>query len=94
MIDGGSDGLEFDERVVNEVDVDGREFDRMVNKKRHPTSSSTLAVLGDEVVARERRNPGVGREFGFLDGCDADLMAVEKIPEIVDFIENSVAIPL
>ena len=65
----------------------------MVNEKRHP-SPTTLAILVDEGVARKIGDPRVVVELCLLDGCDADAMFVEEVPEFVVFSQDAVAIPL
>ena len=72
LVDLCLDCLKFDVRVVVEGDVDGGEGNGVVYEERHTSPSTPLAVLEDEIVARERRDARLVLEFGFLDGGDAD----------------------
>ena len=94
LVDLCLDSLEFDERVVVEGDVDGGEGNRVVYEERHTPPSTPLAIFVDEIVARERRNARLVLEFGFLNGGDADAVRIKKVPKIVDFVGDAVAIPL
>ena len=70
LVDLCLDSLEFDERVVVEGDVDGGEGNGVVYEERHTSPSTPLAVLEDEIVARERRDARLVLEFGFLEADD------------------------
>ena len=56
-----------------------------------PTPSTAAAV--EECVAGDVE---IGRrtKFRFLNGDDGDSMFVEKLPELVDFSKDSIAVPL
>ena len=53
-----------------------------------------MAVVADEVVAREGRDVGVGVELCLLNCGDADPMGVEEVAKFVEFSEDTVAVPL
>ena len=80
LVDLDFDGLKFDVGVAVEGDIDGGEGDRVVNEERHTApTTTTLTIVSDEVVARDRRIV-VGVELGLLDCGDADAVRIEEVP--------------
>ena len=69
--------------VDAEVNIDGIEEDRMVNEKRHTTSSTTTSVFEDGSVAWDGRETRVIVEFRFLDGGDADFIGVQEVTKFI-----------
>ena len=92
IVDVGRDSKKLDV-IVDDVEVDGGEGDRVVNEEPHPTTT-TRAIFPDERIAGDVWIRRIEFQFRFLKSDDADFMFIEKITKFIRFCSNGVAVPL
>ena len=94
VVDFGRDALNFHARVVDEGAIDGSKRDVVMDEEPDAASTTPVAVFVDEVVTGDVREARASMEFSFLKADDGDAMFVEKFSEFVDFVGDSVGVPV